>query len=107
MRNDARAEHEARDDPGRLQATRRDRLTALKGVGFTLAIVIAPFLALLFGLTVALVVLAAGLAVTGWLAWSAARHVGAAQASRLRAAAALNLVLVVVTLAIVALRVTD
>lgn len=104
MLDDARKEQEARDDASRARAVRRDQLATLKGLGFTAAVVIAPFLALLFGLTLALVVLALGLAFTGWLTWAGAKQVGAAQASRLRAAAVLNLVLVVVTLTIVVLR---
>lgn len=105
MLNNARKEQEACDDAARLRAMRRDQLATLKGLGLTLAVVAAPFLALLFGLTVALVVLSIALAFTGWLTWSGAKQVGAAQAARLRTAAALNLLLVLVTVSIVVLRV--
>lgn len=106
MLNESRREEEAREDAARLEAVRRDRLATLKGLFFTLAVVIAPFLALIFGLTEALVVLAIGLAFTAWLTWSAAKQVGVAHAARLRVAALLNLALVIVTLGIVLIRVS-
>jgi Flp pilus assembly protein TadB len=107
MLNESRREEEAREDVARRQAVRRDQLATLKGLFFTLAVVIAPFLALIFGLTEALFVLAVGLGFTFWLTWSGAKQVGPVQASRLRTAAYLNLVLVVVTLVIVVIRITS
>lgn len=62
----------------------------LKALGLTLAIVVAPFLALLFGLTAALVVLAVALGFTAWLCWGASRQVGRASRGRLLSMAALN-----------------
>lgn len=106
MLNESRREEEAREDAARLEAVRRDRLATLKGLFFTLAVVIAPFLALIFGLTEALVVLAIGLAFTAWLTWSATRQVGAAHAARLRIVASLNVALVIVTLGIVLVRIS-
>jgi len=106
MLSETRKQDEAREDAVRLEARRRDQLATLKGLFFTLAVVIAPFLALIFGLTEALVVLAIGLAFTAWLTWAGAKQVAPAQASRLRTAAYLNLVLVVVTLVIVAVRIS-
>lgn len=106
MLNESRKEEEVKEDAARLRAVRRDQLATLKGLFFTLAVVIAPFLALIFGLTEALVVLAIGLAVTVWLTWSGAKQVGPALASRLRIAACLNLAIFIVTLVIVVIRIS-
>ena len=62
----------------------------LRAFGLTLAIVLAPFLALAFGLNAALGVLAIALGATAFLCWHAAGAVGPAAGGRLRAAAALN-----------------
>lgn len=106
MLNESRKKEEAQEDVARRQAVRRDQLATLKGLFFTLAVVIAPFLALIFGLTEALVVLAIGLAVTIWLTWLGAKQVGPALAVRLRVAAWLNLAVLIVTVVLVVIRIT-
>lgn len=84
-------DREAREDADRMLALRREKRDAYKALFFTLAVVIAPFLALVvFNLEVALAVLAAGLVLTVVLTLHAANQTGAIVRSRLRAAAALN-----------------
>jgi hypothetical protein len=77
----------------------------LRAFGLTVAIVLAPFLALVFGLNAALGVLAVALAATAFLCWHAARAVGPASRSRLRVAAALNGALALVAVLVLTLRV--
>ncbi|CAA9576113.1 MAG: hypothetical protein AVDCRST_MAG87-2884 [uncultured Thermomicrobiales bacterium] len=73
---------------------------------FTLAVVIAPFLALVvFNLEVALVVLAAGLVLTVVLTLHAANQTGPIVRSRLRAAAALNALVLAMVVGILILAV--
>ena len=76
----------------------------LRAFGLTVAIVLAPFLALAFGLNAALGVLAVALAATTFLCWHAAEAVGPATRGRLRAAAALNGGLAVAVLLLLTLR---
>jgi len=84
-------DREAREDAGRLEALRRDKRDAYKALFFTLAVVMAPFFALIvFNLEVALVVLACGLVLTIVLTLNAAKQTTAIVRSRLRAAAAVN-----------------
>lgn len=77
----------------------------LKALGLTLAIVVAPFLALAFGLTAALVVLGIALGFTAWLCWAASRQMGRASRGRLLAMAALNGALALLCLIFVLMRV--
>jgi hypothetical protein len=77
----------------------------LRAFGLTVAIVLAPFLALAFGLNAALGVLAVALAATAWLCWHAATASGPAMRSRLRVAAALNGVIALVVVLVLGLRV--
>ncbi len=107
MLNESRREEEARADAERQEAIRRDQLATLKGLFLTLAIIIAPFMALIFGLTEALFVLALGLAATVWLTWFGSKQAGVAQASRLRVAAYLNLAILIVTVVILLVRITS
>lgn len=97
-------ERERRDDAARQDAVQRNRLLMLKALLFTLAIVSAPFLALLYSIDLALIVLAVGLAVTIWLTWNASQQVGEGQRSRLRMAAGLNAAVLAVVVAIVIVR---
>ena len=78
----------------------------LRAVALTAAIVLAPFLALAFGLNAALAVLAVALAATAWLCWHATSAVGPAARGNLRIAAALNAVLALVVALVLALRLT-
>jgi hypothetical protein len=83
---------------------RRHNQTNLKALLLTLAIVIAPFLALMISLDAALAVLAAALAFTTWLTWKVAGDVGPVQGSRLRIMAMLNLALTLLVLLVLAIR---
>jgi len=89
-----------------MEAIRRQRLVNLKAIGFTLAIVIAPFLALLYSMNLALAVLALALGFTTWLTWQVGVTAGPAHRSRLRAAAGLNAVMMLATVGILVLRLT-
>ncbi len=94
-------EREAREDTDRMLALRQEKREAYKALFFTLAVVIAPFLALVvFNLEVALAVLAAGLVLTIVLTLHAASQTGVIVRSRLRAAAALNALVLVMVLGI-------
>ncbi|CAN5771655.1 hypothetical protein BH24CHL3_BH24CHL3_08420 [soil metagenome] len=79
-----------RDDTRQLAAIARENRLNLKALFFTLAIVISPFLALLFSLELALFVLASGLLFSTVLTWIGANQMGPVARSRLRAAAMLN-----------------
>lgn len=87
-------------DHEELVARQREQRVNLKAFLLTIAIVMAPFLALMFGVEAALVVLAAGLAFTIWLTWMASGSAGPVQRSRLRTMAVLNVCLLVGVLAI-------
>jgi len=82
------------------RARQREQRVNLKAFLLTLAIVFAPFLALLFGIEAALAVLAAGLGFTVWLTWMASNTAGPVQRSRLRTMSILNVVLLLVVVAI-------
>jgi hypothetical protein len=83
---------------------KEQRLT-IRAMLFTLAIVIAPFLALLWGLNEALGVLALAMLFTAGLCWSASNQSGPVVRGRLRTAGMLNAVMAGVVLLIVILRV--
>ena len=85
-----RNEERDRADQERVEAIQRSNRVNLKAFAFTVAIVIAPFLALLLSLELALFVLAAGLLFSTWLTWQGASQVAPAMKSRLRVAAVLN-----------------
>jgi hypothetical protein len=85
-----RDEQRDRDDARQLAAIARENRLNMKALFFTLAIVIAPFLALLLSLELALFVLAAGLLFSTVLTWIGAKQMGPVARSRLRAAALLN-----------------
>jgi VIT1/CCC1 family predicted Fe2+/Mn2+ transporter len=83
---------------------REQRLT-IRAMLLTVAVCIAPFLALIFGITAALTVLGVGLLFTAWLCWSGANHVGIVSRSRLRIAGGLNFVMALIVFLIVWVRV--
>lgn len=94
-------DRETREDAERAEAIRREKREAYKALFFTLAVVIAPFLALVvFGLELALGVLSAGLLLTIVLTLNAANQTAAIVRSRLRAAAALNALVLAMVLGI-------
>jgi hypothetical protein len=92
-------------DREEMAALRRQQATTLKAILLTLAIVAAPFVALIYSVELALAVLAAALGFTTWLTWHASGALGPAQESRLKAAAGLNAVMMLATIAILVLRI--
>lgn len=94
-------------DRQEMAAIQRARQVNIKAIALTLAIVIAPFLALLYSMDLALAVLALALGFTTWLALQVASVSGPAYRSRLRMAAWLNGAMMVATLAVLALRLTS
>jgi hypothetical protein len=54
----------------------REQRITIRAMILTLAVRIALFLALVFGITAALTVLGVGLLLTAWLCWSGPNHVG-------------------------------
>jgi hypothetical protein len=94
-------------DAREMEAIRRQRLVTIRAVAFTLAIVMAPFLALLYSLNLALAVLALALGFTTWLTLHATSVAGAAYRSQLRVAAGLNAAMMLATLTILVLRLTS
>lgn len=87
-------------DREELVARQREHRVNLKAFLLTVAIVMAPFLALLFGIEAGLAVLAAGLAFTIWVTWMASASAGPVQRSRLRTMAVMNVCLLLGVLAI-------
>jgi hypothetical protein len=75
------------------------------GCGFGGAMIVAPFLALLFDLAAALAVMAVGLGATAYLAVEAARTAELETRRRLRGFAVVNGVLAVVSLVVLVVRV--
>jgi len=92
------------EDARQMAAIQRENRLNLKALLLTLAIVIAPFLALLISLELALFVLAAGLLFSTVLTWSVAGKMGAGTRSRLRTAAALNFVVFLMAAAILVMQ---
>jgi hypothetical protein len=103
FRNEEReAAERARDE-----AIQRSNMVNLKAFLLTVAVVIAPFMALLLSVELAMGVLAAGLLFSTGLTWMGSNQVGPAMRSRLRVAAVLNfgvflLVLLVLAMMLVA-----
>lgn len=94
------------EDARRMAAIQRENRLNLKALLLTLAVVIAPFLALLVSLELALAALAAGLLFSAVLTWTVAGQMGPGTRSRLRTAAMLNFVVLLMVLAILAMQVT-
>lgn len=97
---------EAEKDRQYEERLQQDRKVTLRAALFSLAIVISPFLALIYSLDLALGVLAVALGFTTWLCWIGSQEVGPAVAGRLRAVAILNGVIGLVILGILVLRLT-
>lgn len=91
-------------DRQEMDAIRRQQVATIKAMLLTLAVVAAPFVALLYSVELALGVLAVALGFTTWLTWQASTEVGPAQRGRLRAGAILNAVMMVGAIAILILR---
>jgi hypothetical protein len=83
---------------------KEQRLT-IRAMILTLAVCLAPFLVLPFGIDPALIVLGAGLLFTTWLCWSGGNLVGPVSRGKLRSMAIMNLIMAVVVIGIVLLRV--
>jgi hypothetical protein len=91
-------------DRQEMDAIRRQQVATIKAMLLTLAVVAAPFLALLYSVELALGVLAMALGFTTWLTWQASTAVGPAQRGRLRAGAVLNAAMMLGAIAILVLR---
>jgi hypothetical protein len=91
-------------DRQEMDAIRQRQIATIKAMLLTLAIVAAPFVALLYNLELALGVLAVALGFTTWLTWQASTEVGPVQRGRLRAGAALNAVMMLGAIVILVLR---
>lgn len=100
-----RNEQRDRDDARQMAAIQRENRLNMKALFFTLAIVIAPFVALLISLELALFVLAAGLLFSTVLTWIGAKQVGHVSRSRLRTAAVMNFGVFMMVVLILVLRV--
>ncbi len=87
-----------------MAAIQRENRLNLKGLLLTLAIVIAPFLALLISVELALAVLAAGLLFSAVLTWTVAGQMGPGSRSRLRTAAVLNVVVLLMVVGVLIMR---
>jgi hypothetical protein len=92
-------------DRQEMDAIRRQQVATIKAMLLTLAIVAAPFVALLYSFELALGVLAVALGFTTWLTWQASETVGPAQRGRLRAGAVLNAAMMVAAIVILVLRI--
>lgn len=104
FRNPGQDEEDART----VAAAQRENRLNLKGLLLTLAIVMAPFLALLFSVELAMFALAAGLLFSTVLTWTVAGQMGVGSRSRLRTVAGLNLfVFLMVVAVLVALLIGD
>jgi len=85
-------------------AMERDRKLNLKAFLMSVAVILAPFFALLFGLDAALFVLGLAMLFTSWVTWGGASHVAPSLRSKLRAAAMFNGVLAALVFGLLVLR---
>ena len=85
------------------EAIQRSNMVNLKAFLLTVAVVIAPFMALALSVELAMGVLAAGLLFSTVLTWLGARQVGPAMRDRLRVAAVLNFGVFLMVVAVLAL----
>ena len=83
---------------------KEQRLT-IRAMILTMAVCLAPFLALPFGFNAALTVLGVGLLFTAWLCWSGANQVGVASRGKLRTMGTMNFVIGLFVFGIVLIRV--
>lgn len=74
---------------------------------FATAVVLAPFLALLFSLTAGLAVMTAALAATSYVAFDVSREAAPESAQRLRLLAAANAVLALIALGLLIARLSS
>lgn len=95
----------AADERAWEEAKRQNRIN-LKAFLLTIAIVIAPFLALIVSFDAALMVLAAALGFTMWLTWHVANKVDHVQGSRLKVAAVMNFGVMLMVLLVLYVRLT-
>ena len=86
------------------EAHERERKINLKAFLMSVAVILAPFFALVFGIDAALFVLVLAMAFVTWVTWDGASRVAPAQRSKLRAAAAFNGVLALLVLGLLILR---
>ena len=91
-------------DRQEMEAIRRRQIATIRAMLLTLAVVAAPFVALLYSVELALGVLAVALGFTTWLTWQASEALGPAQRGQLRAGAVLNAVMMLAAIAILVLR---
>jgi hypothetical protein len=94
-------------DREEMAAIRRQQVATLRAFALTLAIVAAPFVALLYSFDLALAVLALALGFTTWLTWHGAGMVAPAQRTKLKVAAGLNAAMMVAAIVILVLRLTS
>ena len=76
-----------------------DEKKRLFGCAFSVAILIAPFIALLYSMTIAVVVLILALGTATWFAWEASRESEGQLRARLIALTAVNALLLAASLA--------
>jgi len=100
-----RDEARDREEAARMAAIRRHNRVNFKALLLTLAIVIAPFMALIISVNFALGVLAAGLLFSTWLTWFGSSEVGPAMKSQLKLAAMLNFGVFLTVVAVLVLRI--
>ena len=85
-------------------AQERERTVNFKAFLMSVGVILAPFLALIFGIDAALFVLALAMGFVTWLTWAGANHVAASQRTKLRAAAVFNGGLALLVLVLLILR---
>lgn len=92
------------NDRREMELLRQRQVATIKAMLLTLAIVAAPFVALLYSVELALGVLAVALGLTTWMTWQASEQAGVAQRSRMRAGAILNAAMMVAAIIILIMR---
>ena len=97
-------EETRRTEEAAVAAMERDRRLNLRAFLMSVGVILAPFLALIFGIDAALFVLALAMFFTTWVTWSGADHVAPSLRSRLRAAAVFNGVLALLVLGLLLMR---
>ena len=81
------------DDRTHEEWLRNEQRLTMRAMMLTIAVCIAPFLALPFGTAAALTVLGIGLLFTAWLCLSGAKQAGVSSRGRLRTMGTMNLVI--------------
>jgi VIT1/CCC1 family predicted Fe2+/Mn2+ transporter len=98
------AEEVRKREEAAFAALERDRKLNLKAFLMSVAVLMAPFFALLFGVDAALFVLGLAMVFTSWVTWGGSNHVAPSLRSKLRTAAIFNGVLAVLVFGLLALR---